>query len=153
MRFRIVLALVVGALALVASFDARAASPAFALTFKFAPPFSVGTPMPPVVYLDVCAAPDCSSVMRSVLMNCSVQRVAPNNTAAIVGCMVQAVSRLGFLPNSNAALLDKPVNLRIRANNLTSQVFPFPGGKPGIPEIFYNFVIMPGVGGFSVTNG
>jgi len=151
MRFRIVPAAVFAVFVLLASFAAQAANPAFALAFRFDPPFTVSTPTAPVFYLDVCENPDCGYVVKSITLECSIQPVSPN-ASGVVGCMAQAVSQSSY-PDPNMGLLNHPMNLRIRANNMKSQIFSFPGGQPALPEVFYNFVITPGIDGFSVSLG
>ena len=152
MRLRIIPAIFITAFILLAKTDAQAANPAFALAFRFDPPFNLDTPTPPVFYLDICDTQTCSFAIKSLALNCSVQPVAPNNNPAIIGCMVEAISEPSY-PDPNTGLLSRPMNLRIRANNLSSQIFSFTGGQPAIPEVFYNFVITPARNGFSVSLG
>jgi hypothetical protein len=84
-------------------------------------------------------------------MKCSAERANTGNAAVIVGCMVHAESLLRF-SESAYTLLRRPENLRIRSNNLVSQVFQFSGGQAVSPETFYNFLVMPSGSGFFVTN-
>lgn len=142
---------VIATLVLLLAPEAQAAGPAFALAFRFDPPFVLHASTAPVFYLDVCDSPDCGYVARSITMECSVQ-TAPDNSNAIVGCMAQAVSQPSY-PDPNLALLSHPMNLRIRSNNMASQIFSFAGGQPSVPEVFYNFTITPGINGFSVSLG
>lgn len=151
MRLRAISTAIMAVFILFASSQAWAANPAFALTFWFKPPFNTGTAMPPVLYLDVCAAPNCSAIIRSIPMKCAMQNVAPN-TIIVTQCTANAVLRKLF-PDPNLALLGNPVNLRVSSNNRASQVFTFSGGQPALPEMIYNFVITPGIGGFSVAPG
>jgi hypothetical protein len=151
MRFRFIPAAIVAALILLASSGAQATvNPAFALVFRFEPAFGTGARMP--LYLDVCAVPDCSVVTQSLLMNCPVPRIAAGSAVVITRCSVQAILR-PFYPDPVVTLLRNPVNLRIRANTMTSQVFSFFGGQPAVPEMVYNFVVAPGPTGFTVTKG
>lgn len=152
MRFRFILTVVIAVFILFAGSGAQAANPSFALAFRFDPPFNLNTPTKPVFYLDVCDGEACSFVIKSLAMNCTVQPVAPNDAPAIIGCMVEAFAQPSY-PDPNLGLLSRPMNLRIRANDLSSQVFSFTGGRPAMPEVFYNFVITPAKNGFSVSLG
>ncbi len=150
MRFRIVITIVVSAFILIVSAQSSAANPGFDLAFDFKPAFGTGTPLAPNLYLDVCANPMCSSVFNTILMHCSVRGAANGSAVAVTHCVVPATFRYGN-PEPNMALLSRPVNLRVRANNLVSQTFYFPGGQPNIPRTIYEFFITPSPTGFMVT--
>lgn len=129
------------------SHEAEAVSPSFVLAFRFDPPFNLGAEPPPSFYLDICAVPNSSSVVKSILMNCSTQPVSGIVNGAIVGCSVQSVSYFLNM-DSNFKILAKPINLCLRSKSLISQVFSFFGGYPTIPVMIYRFLVNPSPIGF-----
>lgn len=132
--------------------EAQAAQPAFSLSFLFNPVFSTGTPAQPAVYLDVCLDPGCATA-RPLPLTCVGQNI-PTPTGAYALALNSCSLRVSFhrgYPSPDLQLLTNPVSLRIRANNLISQVFTFMGGRASFPETAYRFQVTPAPTGFMVT--
>ena len=87
----------------------------------------------PGLWLDVCADTGCNSVDTSIPLGaCQVEKTAKSGIVAITECSAHASGRPDD-PDSVLTLLDHPVELRLRADNLTSPTFHFDGGSARVP--------------------
>jgi hypothetical protein len=124
------------ALAIALSFiaPARAANSAgFDLRFTFKPARDTVATGTPGLWLDVCADAGCASVDASIPLGaCQIEKTAKPGIVAITECSAHA-SGPSDDPGSVLALLDHPVDLRLRADNLTSPAFHFDGGSARVP--------------------
>jgi len=134
------------ALAMALSFiaPARAANGAgFDLRFTFKPARDAVANGTPGLWLDVCADTGCNSVDASIPLGaCHIEKTAKFDIVAITECSAHAAGRPDD-PGSGLALLDHPVDLRLRADDLTSATFHFDGGSASVPVADYQVAITP----------